>query len=147
MTGMFSLKDRHKSSSRAGTSIHSLSSHRTSLVKSKSPSSFSSSSSSSSSSSPIDYALLPKKIIKATLSYTAQSQHELSFEKGDFFHVVGRENDHHWFAVNNPLTNVHGLVPVSYFQVVDKATRTMSVLQPVLPAGYPGTELGNKRGR
>jgi bud emergence protein 1 len=146
MTGIFSLKDRRKSSSVAGTSIHSLSSHRTSLVKSKSPSSLSSSSSSSSS-SPIDYALLPKKIIKATLSYTAQSQHELSFEKGDFFHVVGRENDHHWFAVNNPLTNVHGLVPVSYFQVVDKATRTMSVIQPVLPVGYPGTELGNELGR
>ncbi|CAO3588245.1 unnamed protein product [Absidia cylindrospora] len=85
--------------------------------------------------------MLPKKIIKATLSYNAQHQHELSFEKGDFFHVVGRENDHHWFAVNNPLTNITGLVPVSYFEVVDKTTRTMNAVQPILPldhqlAGY-----------
>ncbi|ORZ21515.1 hypothetical protein BCR42DRAFT_488573 [Absidia repens] len=132
---MFSLKDRHKSSTTADNS----------------PSSSSSSSSTSTSSnrtsyrkstkSSMDYSMLPKKIIKATLSYNAQHQHELSFEKGDFFHVVGRENDHHWFAVNNPLTNITGLVPVSYFEVVDKTTRTMNAVQPVLPldhhhAGY-----------
>ncbi|KAI8334615.1 hypothetical protein BC941DRAFT_431684 [Chlamydoabsidia padenii] len=126
MTGMFSLKDRRKSSNTPHM-IHPVSSHRTSYVKSKPH---------SSSSTSMDYGLLPKKIIKANLSYTAQSQHELSFEKGDFFHVVGRENDHHWYAVNNPLTNLQGLVPVSYFQVVDKNTRTMNVIQPTLPLGH-----------
>ncbi|ORZ08335.1 hypothetical protein BCR42DRAFT_396737 [Absidia repens] len=80
--------------------------------------------------------MLPKKIIKATMPYSAQHQHELSFEKGDFFHVVGRENDRRWYAVNNPLTNVDGLVPVSHFQVVDKSTRTMNVIQPTLPLDY-----------
>ncbi|KAI8097660.1 uncharacterized protein BX664DRAFT_347621 [Halteromyces radiatus] len=80
--------------------------------------------------------MLPKKIIKANASYTAQQPHELSFEKGDFFHVIGRENDHHWFAVNNPLTNLSGLVPVSYFEVVDKTTRTMSIIQPNMPKEY-----------
>ncbi|ORX62541.1 hypothetical protein DM01DRAFT_1330668 [Hesseltinella vesiculosa] len=83
---------------------------------------------------PIDYTLLPKKIIKAIASYTAQEHHELSFQQGDFFHVIGRENDLHWYAVSNPLTNANGLVPVSYFDVVDKANRTLSVIQPALPA-------------
>ncbi|KAI8073982.1 hypothetical protein BC940DRAFT_289695 [Gongronella butleri] len=81
----------------------------------------------------IDYTLLPKKIIKAHQSYEAKQACELSFERGDFFHVVGRENDLHWYAVSNPISNARGLVPVSYFDVVDKANRTFTAVQPELP--------------
>ncbi|CAO3647258.1 unnamed protein product [Cunninghamella blakesleeana] len=76
----------------------------------------------------IDYTMLPKKIIKAIFSYKAREEHEISFEKGDFFHVVGRENDSNWYVAFNPLSNQKGLVPVTYFEVVVK--NTLSYIQP-----------------
>ncbi|ORY95707.1 hypothetical protein BCR43DRAFT_493463 [Syncephalastrum racemosum] len=72
----------------------------------------------------------PKKIIKALYDYQAQGPHELSFSQGDFFHVVGRENDDQWFEACNPATNSKGIVPVSYFQVLDKSERSLPVQQP-----------------
>lgn len=38
----------------------------------------------------------PKAVIKALYSYIQSSAQELSFSKGDFFHVVGNENDSNW---------------------------------------------------
>ncbi|KAI8140641.1 hypothetical protein BJV82DRAFT_621927 [Fennellomyces sp. T-0311] len=72
----------------------------------------------------------PKKIIKALYDYQAQGPHELSFKQGDFFHVTGRENDDHWFEACNPATSSKGIVPVSYFQVLDKSERNLTVAQP-----------------
>lgn len=72
----------------------------------------------------------PKKIIKALYDYQAQRAHELSFARGDFFHVIGRENDEQWFEACNPATNSRGIVPVSYFQVLDKSERNLSVAPP-----------------
>lgn len=66
---------------------------------------------------------LPKKIIKALHDYQATSSAELSFKKGDFFHVTGREHDPQWFEACNPLSKQKGLVPVSYFQVIEKNER------------------------
>ncbi|KAI8344391.1 hypothetical protein BC941DRAFT_507949 [Chlamydoabsidia padenii] len=65
----------------------------------------------------------PKKVIKALYDYQAQSPLELSFTRGDFFHVTGRENDTHWYEACNPVTNTRGVVPVSYFQVLEKNER------------------------
>lgn len=76
----------------------------------------------------IDYTMLPKKIIKALFSYKAQEEHEVSFEKGDFFHVVGRENDSNWYVAFNPLSNKKGLVPVTHFEVIVK--NTLNYIQP-----------------
>ncbi|KAI9317691.1 hypothetical protein BX666DRAFT_1939964 [Dichotomocladium elegans] len=73
----------------------------------------------------------PKKIIKALYDYQAQRPHELSFERGDFFHVIGRENDEHWFEACNPATNSRGIVPVSYFQILDKSERNLHVAPPL----------------
>ncbi|KAI9033652.1 hypothetical protein CLU79DRAFT_830026 [Phycomyces nitens] len=73
----------------------------------------------------------PKKIIKALYDYQAQGPDELSFSEGDFYHVTGRENDSQWFEACNPATNTKGLVPVSFFQVLDKAERNLSVAQPL----------------
>lgn len=79
---------------------------------------------------PANVLSTPKKIIKALYDYLAQGPHELSFSRGDFFHVTNRENDTHWFEACNPATNSKGLVPVSYFQVLDKSERTLTVAGP-----------------
>lgn len=73
---------------------------------------------------------LPKKIIKALYDYQAKAPHELSFKKGDFFHVTGRETDTAWFEACNPATNMKGIVPVPYFQVIDKTERSLPVNRP-----------------
>lgn len=71
---------------------------------------------------------VPKKIIKALYDYRAQGPHELSFRKGDFFHVIGRENDTEWYEASNPATDTRGIVPVSYFQVIERTgSRPMSL--------------------
>ena len=64
------------------------------------------------------------KVIRALYDYEAQSSQELSFSKGDFFHVIGRENDTDWYEACNPaLPDARGLVPVAFFQALGKTTR------------------------
>src|SRR4051812_46682729 len=53
----------------------------------------------------------PKKVIQALYDFNAETEHELSFKEGDFFHVIGNENDLNWFEAYNPLTNARGMVP------------------------------------
>lgn len=62
----------------------------------------------------------PKKIIKAIYDYSAQGPGELSFSKGDFLYVVGHENDEEWFEAFDPPSNLQGMVPVTYFEVVSR---------------------------
>ena len=64
-------------------------------------------------------------MIKALYSYTPNNPQtdELSFTKGDFFHVISRENDQDWYEACNPATNARGLVPVSYFEIIGKTDR------------------------
>ncbi|KAI8376510.1 uncharacterized protein BYT42DRAFT_498483 [Radiomyces spectabilis] len=74
----------------------------------------------------------PRKVIKALYDYQAQNGNELSFARGDFFHVTARENDPQWYEACNPATNSRGLVPVTYFQVLEKNDRSTSeVISPV----------------
>ncbi|KAL3427317.1 bud emergence protein 1 [Phlyctema vagabunda] len=66
----------------------------------------------------------PKKVIRALYDYEAQSGQELSFSKGDFFHVIGRENDTDWYEACNPaVPDARGLVPVQFFQALGKTER------------------------
>ncbi|KAE9970762.1 hypothetical protein BLS_004768 [Venturia inaequalis] len=69
----------------------------------------------------------PKKVIKAIYNYhapnRASSDGYLSFNEGDFLHVVGRENDADWYEACNPLQGTRGLVPVKYFEIVGKQAR------------------------
>ncbi|KAI9795019.1 MAG: bud emergence protein 1 [Peltula sp. TS41687] len=68
----------------------------------------------------------PKKVIRALYDYNANPNHEqeLSFAKGDFFHVIGRENDTDWYEACNPsMPNARGLVPVRFFQVLGRTER------------------------
>ena len=65
-------------------------------------------------------------MIKALYDYSPDpgNTQELPFVKGDFFHVISRENDTDWYEACNPLLpNARGLVPVSYFEVVGKTER------------------------
>lgn len=62
----------------------------------------------------------PKKVIKALYDYQPQGPGELAFRKGDFFHVIGNEDDPEWYEACNPSTNSRGMVPVPYFEVFGK---------------------------
>ncbi|RAL63914.1 hypothetical protein DID88_003102 [Monilinia fructigena] len=49
---------------------------------------------------------------------------KLGFTRGDFFHVIGRENDTDWYEACNPaVPDARGLVPVAYFQALGKTER------------------------
>ena len=68
----------------------------------------------------------PKRVIKALYDYqpTNKSGQELGFHKGDFFHVLSREEDTEWYEACNPLLpSARGLVPVAFFEVVGKQAR------------------------
>ncbi|KAL2760091.1 hypothetical protein ACRALDRAFT_2095733 [Sodiomyces alcalophilus JCM 7366] len=66
----------------------------------------------------------PKKVIRALYDYEAQSDQELSFSRGDFFHVIGKENDPDWYEACNPaLPDARGLVPVAFFQALGRTER------------------------
>ncbi|KAI1381833.1 scd2/ral3 [Hypoxylon crocopeplum] len=66
----------------------------------------------------------PKKVIRALYDYEAASSQELSFSRGDFFHVIGRENDSDWYEACNPaLPDARGLVPVAFFQALGRTER------------------------
>ncbi|RPB26034.1 hypothetical protein L211DRAFT_874593 [Terfezia boudieri ATCC MYA-4762] len=68
----------------------------------------------------------PKKVIKALYDYIPRTDEELGFSRGDFFHVIGRENDSEWYEACNPATNARGLVPVAWFQILGKSERDSS---------------------
>ncbi|KAI1977895.1 bud emergence protein 1 [Ophidiomyces ophidiicola] len=70
--------------------------------------------------------LPPKKVIRALYDYAPDpaNPHELAFNKGDFFHVISREEDSDWYEACNPLSaHLRGLVPVSFFEVLGKTER------------------------
>ncbi|KAL4787579.1 hypothetical protein BJX76DRAFT_301233 [Aspergillus varians] len=73
--------------------------------------------------------LPPKKVIKALYEYQPEpgNTQELAFSKGDFFHVISREDDSDWYEACNPLIpTARGLVPVSFFEVISKTQRDSS---------------------
>ncbi|KAK4188718.1 protein scd2/ral3 [Podospora australis] len=73
----------------------------------------------------------PKKVIRALYDYEAQNPQELSFSRGDFFHVIGRENDTDWYEACNPaLPDARGLVPVTFFQALGRTERDSGQSQP-----------------
>ncbi|KAI9504964.1 hypothetical protein BX070DRAFT_250864 [Coemansia spiralis] len=62
----------------------------------------------------------PKRVIRAVRNYVARESAELTFKKDDFFYVLStpHENDQ-WYDVTNPLSGERGLVPSSYFEVME----------------------------
>lgn len=64
------------------------------------------------------------QVIRALYDYDARTSQELSFSRGDFFHVISRENDSDWYEACNPaLPDARGLVPVSYFKALGRTER------------------------
>jgi bud emergence protein 1 len=65
-------------------------------------------------------------VIKALYDYepTNRNGEELAFHKGDFFHVISREDDTEWYEACNPLLPAaKGLVPVAFFEIIGKQHR------------------------
>ncbi|POY74492.1 hypothetical protein BMF94_2252 [Rhodotorula taiwanensis] len=69
----------------------------------------------------------PKAVIRAIAAYQAGGPQELSFENGDFFHVVSDEGGEEWFDASNPMTGKRGLVPADHFQVLGRNARETSM--------------------
>lgn len=92
-------------------------------------------------SKPPSALLPPSKVIKAVQSYRSQAPQELSFSKGDFFHVI-REVDRgasQWYEAHNPMSGARGLVPRNMFEEFGKANAAC-VLPPrafLLPTHSP----------
>ncbi|KPV74863.1 uncharacterized protein RHOBADRAFT_15227 [Rhodotorula graminis WP1] len=72
----------------------------------------------------------PQRVIRATAAYRARTAQELSFEEGDFFHVVSDEGGEDWFDAANPMTGARGLVPSSHFQVLGRNVRETGLQGP-----------------
>lgn len=68
----------------------------------------------------------PKQVIRAAMNYESQSPCELSFHRGDFFHVVAYKSGPRagWIEACNPVTNARGLVPESHFEVLQRSSPT-----------------------
>ncbi|EGG00144.1 uncharacterized protein MELLADRAFT_79314 [Melampsora larici-populina 98AG31] len=64
----------------------------------------------------------PTMVIRAISNYKAKRIVEISFQKGDFFHVVGQREDSEgdWFEASNPATGARGLVPRFGFEIFGK---------------------------
>lgn len=85
-------------------------------------------------------------MIKALYDYDAQSSQELSFQKGDFFHVIARENDTEWYEACNPaVPDARGLVPVNFFQALGKTERDSGQSATKIPVG-PDHDSGYSEG-
>ena len=89
----------------------------------------------------------PKMVIRAIAAYKSRLPQELSFEAGDFFHVVGEREgaNEDWFDAANPLSGARGLVPAACFQVfgrTEKETPTIGAFRgPKSVSGPNGSSL------
>ncbi|KAF9780077.1 hypothetical protein BJ322DRAFT_309455 [Thelephora terrestris] len=67
----------------------------------------------------------PTRVIRATSGYRSQAPQQLSFEKGDFFHVIRDiDNQGLWYEAHNPTNGARGLVPRSMFEEFSKGNPT-----------------------
>ena len=87
------------------------------------------------------------QVIKAMYTYQVPNPEQnpgyLSFNEGDFLHVVSRESDQDWYEACNPLHGQRGLVPVKYFETVGKTVRDSGGSTSSIPSGgIPGHDSG-----
>ncbi len=63
----------------------------------------------------------PQKVIRATSGYRSSTPQQLSFQQGDFFHVIREVSEGgSWYEAHNPMTGARGLVPRAMFEAFDK---------------------------
>ncbi|KAH9482475.1 Protein scd2/ral3 [Psilocybe cubensis] len=81
-------------------------------------------------SKPPSAILPPQKVIRALSSYRSQAPQELSFVKGDFFHVLKDVDDTGaWYEAHNPVSGARGLVPRSMFEEFGKSAAPSRISQ------------------
>ncbi|KAJ1797557.1 bud emergence protein 1 [Coemansia sp. RSA 2399] len=87
----------------------------------------------------------PKRVIRAMRNYVARESAELTFKKEDFFYVLSTPHDNdQWYDVSNPLTGERGLVPASYFEVMEsRQERINRINRSDSNASPPGTGLSS----
>jgi bud emergence protein 1 len=77
----------------------------------------------------------PTRVIRATSKYRSQGLGQLSFEKGDFFHVIQDvDNQGLWYEAHNPVSGARGLVPRAMFEEFSKGIPTYVPLHGSLTA-------------
>jgi bud emergence protein 1 len=78
-------------------------------------------------------------VIKAITAYQSNRIVELSFQKGDFFHVVGERDDHEgsWFEASNPATGARGIVPKDCFELFGRKQNELPSTTPTATAFPP----------
>ncbi|PPQ79504.1 hypothetical protein CVT25_003386 [Psilocybe cyanescens] len=81
-------------------------------------------------SKPPSAILPPQKVIRALSTYRSQAPQELSFIKGDFFHVLRDvDNTGAWYEAHNPVSGARGLVPRSMFEEFGKSAAPSRISQ------------------
>ncbi|KAJ2080662.1 bud emergence protein 1 [Coemansia sp. RSA 988] len=104
-------------------------------------------------------AQAPKRVVRAIRNYDARESAELTFKKDDFFYVLSTPHDSdEWYDVSNPLTGDRGLVPASFFEVmesrkdrinrINRSDSNASCTAPILPPlhssnGHSNNDSGN----
>ncbi|KAJ2874680.1 bud emergence protein 1 [Coemansia aciculifera] len=70
---------------------------------------------------------VPKRVIRALRNYSSKEVTELSFKRDDFFYVLSNpHDDDSWYDVTNPLSGKRGLVPASYFEIMESRQDRMN---------------------
>ncbi|KAJ1997105.1 bud emergence protein 1, partial [Coemansia thaxteri] len=73
---------------------------------------------------------VPKRVIRALRNYSSREVAELSFKRDDFFYVLSNvHDDDRWYDVTNPLSGKRGLVPASYFEVMESRQDRLNRIQ------------------
>ncbi|KIY45959.1 hypothetical protein FISHEDRAFT_76193 [Fistulina hepatica ATCC 64428] len=80
-------------------------------------------------SKPSSAIIPPQKVIRAVTTYRSQAPQELSFKKGDFFHVVAEieQQGVNWYEAHNPITGARGLVHRDMFEEFMKSSHRTSM--------------------
>ena len=81
----------------------------------------------------------PTRVIRATSKYRSQAPHQLSFEKGDFFHVLRDvDNQGLWYEAHNPVSGARGLVPRAMFEEFSKGNPMYALHGPLATSSFNG---------
>jgi len=81
----------------------------------------------------------PTRVIRATSKYRSQAPQQLSFEKGDFFHVLRDiDNQGLWYEAHNPVTGARGLVPRAMFEEFSKGNPMYALYGPLTTLLFNG---------
>ncbi|GMG26738.1 unnamed protein product [Ambrosiozyma monospora] len=85
----------------------------------------------------------PTKVVQAISPYIAQRSGELSFQKGDFFHIASGCEADEIIEIHDPVKNIKGKAPSKCFKFFDK---THNHTRPLSTTTGEGSEHGSSSG-